>query len=160
MTLPLTYTYYASQCGFTTTCINKATSRPCWIQHCSWQNSHSVLQRPLELCHLTSSISDHQNHRRFSSISLFLQACVTSKYSNALRTSQTCSFTRSYHILYPTAACEASWSCARCGIKPVHYVTLHPSLNQCWKTFLFEYLAAIRYAISVFLSPVGQQQNS
>ena len=73
---------------------------------------------------------------------------ITSKYSNALRTSQTRSFASWYHILHPKVAFEAPWSCARCGIKYFHDIILHPSLNQCWKTLLFEYLAAIQYADS------------
>ena len=72
---------------------------------------------------------------------------ITSKYSNALRTSQKCSFAKWYHILHPKVAFEAPGSWARCGIKSVHDVTLHLSLNQCWKTLLFEYLAAIRYIL-------------
>ena len=70
---------------------------------------------------------------------------IASKYSNALRTSQTRSFAKWYYILHPKVAFEAPWSCACCGIKPIQDVTLHPSLNQCWKAHLFEYLAAIRY---------------
>ena len=31
-----------------------------------------------------------------------------------------------------------------CGIISFRDVILHPSLNQCWKTLFFEYLAAIR----------------
>ena len=72
---------------------------------------------------------------------------IASNYSNALRTSQTCSFSKWYHILHPKVAFEAPWSCARCGIKFVYDVTLHPSVKWCWKTLLFEYLAAIRYAL-------------
>ena len=75
---------------------------------------------------------------------------ITSLYSNALRTSQTCSFSEWYHILHPKIAFEAPWSCACCGMKYVYDITLHPSVNWCWKTLLFEYLAAIRYTRKVF----------
>ena len=70
---------------------------------------------------------------------------ITSKYSNTLQTSQICSFAKRYHILHPKVSFKAPWLCARCGIKSLHDVILHPSLNQCWKSLLFEYLAAIRY---------------
>ena len=74
---------------------------------------------------------------------------ITSKYSNAFRTSQTFSFAKWYHILHPRFAIKAPWSCARDGIKSFHYVILYVSLNQCWKARLFEYLAAIRYTQSI-----------
>ena len=71
------------------------------------------------------------------------------KYSNALRTSQTCSFAKWYHILHPF---ETPWLCARYGIKSFHDVILHPSFNQCLKTLLFEYVAAIRYCLPKFMA--------
>ena len=70
---------------------------------------------------------------------------ITSKYSNALQSLQACSFAKWYHILHQKVAFEAPCSCTRCGIESFLDVILHPSLNQCWKMLLFEYLAAIRY---------------
>ena len=35
--------------------------------------------------------------------------------------------------------------CEHAVASNLHDVTLHLSLNQCWKTLLFKYLAAIRY---------------
>ena len=72
---------------------------------------------------------------------------ITSKYSNALRTSQTCSFAKWYNILHPKGAFEAPWSCVRCGVKYVYDIIMHSSSSPCWKTCLFEYLAAIRYTM-------------
>ena len=74
---------------------------------------------------------------------------ITSMYSNALQTSQTCSFAKWCHILHLKVAFEALRWCARCGIKSVHGVPRHLSLNQRWKTLLFEYLAAIRYTVRI-----------
>ena len=76
--------------------------------------------------------------------------CIASKYSNALQNSQTCSFAKWYHTLHPKVAFEAPWSCACRGIKSCLDVILHPSLNQGWKTLLFEYLAAIRYIYLIY----------
>ena len=73
---------------------------------------------------------------------------ITSRYSNALWTSQTCSFAKWCHTLHPKVAFEAPWLCARFDIIFFHDVIPHPSLNQCWEALLFEYLAAIRYALS------------
>ena len=85
---------------------------------------------------------------------------ITSKYSNASRTSQTCSFAKWHHILHPNVAFEAPWSCACCGIKSFHDIILHLYLNQCWKTLLFEYLAAIRYHLKkYFLDQSIQKWN-
>ena len=64
----------------------------------------------------------------------YVYSCVyriTSKYSNALRTSQTCNLAKCYHILHLMVALEAPCSCARDGLKQFHDVILHPSLNQC-----------------------------
>ena len=46
-----------------------------------------------------------------------LKRCIVFYFLIALRTSQTCSFAKWYHILHPKVAFEAPWPCARCGIK-------------------------------------------
>ena len=82
---------------------------------------------------------------------------ITSKYSKALRTSQTCSFAKWYYIFHPKVAFEAPLWCARYGTKSYHDGILHSSLNQCWKTLLFEYLAAIRYIFCWFWKHTTKQ---
>ena len=93
-----------------------------------------------------------------SHISCLLVYRITSKYSNALRTLQTCSFAKWYHILHAKIAFEAPWLCARGGIKSFHDIIMHASLNQCWKTLLFEYLAAIRYIAATCTQCVKRQR--
>ena len=59
----------------------------------------------LQLYRIHMDIGNSENYR------------ITSKYSNALRTSQTCNFAKCYHTLHAKVAFEAPWSCARYGIK-------------------------------------------
>ena len=63
---------------------------------------------------------------------------MTSKYSHALQTSQTCSFAEWRLMLLLKVAFEAPCACAHCGVKSAHDSVLPPCLNQCQKNLLFE----------------------
>ena len=70
---------------------------------------------------------------------------MTSKYSHALETLQTCSLVKGCPILHPKVAFEAPCSCAHCGTNSVHDDTLHSVWTQCWRTLLFEFIPVMWY---------------
>ena len=80
----------------------------------------------------------------------------TSAYAHVSQTSQAFSFERWCPInLYLKIAFEAPCSCTHCGITSVHGGDLHPSLNQYWKTCVFEYWQVVRYAVHAKHSESG-----